>query len=70
MTRTRLVAGGMIAIAFAVGGLAGMAVEESLGLDWFDFLDEDEVDRALPGRFGSPVYKRRAQKLAAVPKVT
>lgn len=27
---------------FVVGGLAGMAAEEALGLDWFDFLDEDE----------------------------
>lgn len=35
-----------------------------------DGLDEDEVDRALPGRFGSPVYKRRAEKPAAVPKAT
>lgn len=35
----------LLAAAFAVGGLAGMAAEEALGLDWFDFLDED----AQPG---------------------
>ncbi len=31
----------LLGLSFAVGGLAGMAVEEGLGLDWFDFLDED-----------------------------
>ncbi|MEX2582895.1 MAG: hypothetical protein WD766_06465 [Gemmatimonadota bacterium] len=36
-----LVAAAMLVLTFAVGGLAGMAVEEALGLDWFDFLDED-----------------------------
>ena len=39
--RTRAVAALLLAAAFAVGGLAGMATEEALGLDWFDFLDED-----------------------------
>lgn len=33
----------LLAATFAVGGLAGMAAEEALGLDWFDFLDEDAV---------------------------
>lgn len=33
----------LLAASFAVGGLAGMAAEEALGLDWFDFLDEDAV---------------------------
>ena len=31
----------LLAATFVVGGLAGMAAEEALGLDWFDFLDED-----------------------------
>ena len=39
--RTRAVAALLLAATFAVGGLAGMATEEALGLDWFDFLDED-----------------------------
>jgi Spy/CpxP family protein refolding chaperone len=36
----------MLVLVFGVGGLTGMALEEGLGLDWFDFLDEDneEVD--------------------------
>lgn len=38
---TRSVAALLLALTFAVGGLAGMAVEEAAGLDWFDFLDED-----------------------------
>lgn len=33
----------LLAATFVVGGLAGMAAEEALGLDWFDFLDEDAV---------------------------
>ncbi len=41
MRRPRAVAAVLLALTFATGGLAGMAVEEALGLDWFDFLDED-----------------------------
>ncbi len=64
MTRARLVAGSMIAIAFAVGGLAGMAVEESLGLDWFDFLDEDEVeDSLLAGIELTDAQQQRAEEI-------
>src|SRR5687768_17738537 len=39
--RAGTVAALMLLLTFAVGGLAGMAMEEGLGLDWFDFLDED-----------------------------
>ncbi|MGH7551789.1 MAG: hypothetical protein ACREMQ_02020 [Longimicrobiales bacterium] len=39
--RPALVAAFMLILTFVVGGLAGMALEEALGLDWFDFLDED-----------------------------
>jgi len=39
--RTRSVAALLLGLTFAVGGVAGMAAEEALGLDWFDFLDED-----------------------------
>lgn len=45
MSRPRVVGILLLAAAFAVGGMAGMAAEEALGLDWFDFLDED----AQPG---------------------
>ena len=41
MRRPRAVAALLLALAFASGGLAGMALEEAAGLDWFDFLDED-----------------------------
>ena len=39
--RARAVAVLLLAATFGVGGMAGMAAEEALGLDWFDFLDED-----------------------------
>lgn len=45
MSRARAVGIALLAGTFVVGGLAGMAAEEALGLDWFDFLDED----AAPG---------------------
>jgi Spy/CpxP family protein refolding chaperone len=43
--RARAVGVLLLAAAFGIGGMAGMAAEEALGLDWFDFLDED----AQPG---------------------
>lgn len=51
MRRPRAVAAVLLALTFATGGLAGMALEEALGLDWFDFLDEDarRDDRLLAG---------------------
>ncbi len=33
----------MLIVTFVVGGMTGMAVEEGFGLDWFDFLDKDEI---------------------------
>ena len=42
--RPALVATIMLVVVFAVGGLTGMALEEGLGLDWFDFLDEDNEE--------------------------
>lgn len=48
----RLVAALLLALAFTVGGLTGMALEEALGIDWFEFLDEDggeAEDRLLSG---------------------
>lgn len=39
------VAGLMLLVTFTVGGLAGMAIEEATGIDWFEFLDsEREAD--------------------------
>lgn len=46
--RPGFVAAAMLALSFVVGGMAGMALEEALGLDWFDFLDEDA--RGADGR--------------------
>jgi len=42
MTRAKWTATLMLSLTFAVGALSGMALEESAGLDWFDFLDDDE----------------------------
>jgi Spy/CpxP family protein refolding chaperone len=39
--RARAVGILLLAATFSVGALSGMAVEEAMGLDWFDFLDED-----------------------------
>src|SRR5687768_2159772 len=33
----------MLPMTFVVGPMTGMAGEEGFGLDWFDFLDEDEI---------------------------
>lgn len=51
-SRARAVGVLLLATTFAVGGLSGMAVEEAMGLDWFDFLDEDagpSEDRLFAG---------------------
>lgn len=42
MRSARGVAVLLLALTFVVGALGGMALEEGLGLDWFDFLDSDE----------------------------
>ena len=47
MRRTRLIAALTVAAAFSAGALSGMVAEEALGLDWFDFLDEDEVEDSI-----------------------
>ena len=46
--RPGIVAAVMLLLSFVVGAMAGMVLEEALGLDWFDFLDEDA--RASDGR--------------------
>ena len=51
-SRARTVGILLLGATFAVGALGGMAVEEAMGLDWFDFLDEDAApseDRLFAG---------------------
>jgi len=53
MRRASAVAAVLLGLSFLTGGLAGMALEEGLGLDWFDFLDEDvRRDQRLIGDLG------------------
>src|SRR5687767_5748900 len=42
MTRAKWTATLMLSLTFVVGALSGMALEEAAGIDWFDFLDDDE----------------------------
>ena len=41
----------LLLVTFGVGAMAGMAIEEAAGIDWFDFLDRDEQEdvRLLDG---------------------
>jgi len=64
--RARLVAGLMLALTFTVGGLTGMALEEALGIDWFEFLDEDydeAEDRLLAGLDLTREQRARAEDI-------
>jgi Spy/CpxP family protein refolding chaperone len=65
MRRPRAVAALLLALAFASGGLAGMAVEEAAGLDWFDFLDEDarRDDRLLEGIGLSAAQREQVERI-------
>jgi hypothetical protein len=45
--RARFTAGLLLLLTFVIGGLTGMAVEEAVGLDWFDFLDEDHDEASV-----------------------
>ena len=47
--RSRALAFSMLLLTFIVGALAGMVIEEGLGLDWFDFLDEDRAGEVVSG---------------------
>jgi Spy/CpxP family protein refolding chaperone len=56
----------LLAATFVVGGMAGMAAEEALGLDWFDFLDEDAQpgeERLFGGMALTPGQKRRIESI-------
>lgn len=64
--RTRLTALLLLLLSFATGAVAGMVLEESLGLDWFDFLDEDygaRSDRLLEGLSLSREQRTRAERI-------
>ena len=60
--RARIVGALLLAATFVVGGMAGMVAEEALGLDWFDFLDEDAAlsdERLFAGMQLSGEQRRR-----------
>jgi Spy/CpxP family protein refolding chaperone len=46
----------LLLVTFGVGAMAGMAIEEAAGIDWFDFLDRDEQEdvRLLDGMSLTP----------------
>ena len=44
MKRAGNVAALLLILTFSVGALAGMAIEEATGIDWFEFLDQDRDD--------------------------
>lgn len=65
-SRTKLVAALLLVLSFVVGGLTGMAMEEALGIDWFEFLDEDYDrgnDRLLVGLDLSSDQRSRAEQI-------
>lgn len=60
--RARAVGALLLGASFVVGGLTGMAAEEALGLDWFDFLDEDAApaeSRLFAGTELTPAQRRQ-----------
>jgi Spy/CpxP family protein refolding chaperone len=62
VSRARVVGVLLLAGSFVVGGLGGMAAEEALGLDWFDFLDEDAQPaegRLFDGMSLTPAQRER-----------
>ena len=66
--RARVVGALLLAASFGVGGMAGMALEEGLGLDWFDFLDEDNLpadDRLFAGMQLTGGQRARIEEIRA-----
>jgi hypothetical protein len=56
----------LLVVSFVSGGLVGMALEEALGIDWFEFLDTDRGDRgrSLLGGLGlSGEQRARAKRI-------
>lgn len=64
--RPRIVASLLLLLAFAVGGMAGMALEEALGLDWFDFLDEDNAPEQGQLLAGLGLSAEQQERIAAI----
>lgn len=66
MRRGTVIAGLLLLLSFAVGALSGMAAEEALGLDWFDFFEENrsvDGDRLLAGLNLSADQRARAERI-------
>ena len=56
----------MLLLTFVSGGLVGMALEEALGIDWFEFLDSDQDDKGrslLAGLELSHEQRARAKEI-------
>ena len=64
--RARGIAALLLLTVFSVGALSGMALEEALGIDWFEFLDEDTdeaEDSLLVGLGLSREQRARAEEI-------
>jgi Spy/CpxP family protein refolding chaperone len=62
MTRAGKTAALMLVLTFSVGALAGMAVEEAFGIDWFEFLDEDSDDPGSSVQLMAGIQLSREQR--------
>ncbi len=65
MRRAGGVASLLLLLTFGVGALAGMAIEEATGIDWFDFLDRDEQEDVglLTGLALTPDQRRGVERI-------
>lgn len=64
--RAKVIAALLLGLVFVIGGLTGMVLEEALGLDWFEFLDEDDrtaPDQLLAGLDLTPEQRGRAEAI-------
>ena len=56
----------LLGVSFTVGALTGMALEEALGIDWFEFLDEEargSEDRLLADLNLSAEQQERVERI-------
>ena len=55
----------LLLVTFGVGAMAGMAIEEAAGIDWFDFLDRDEQEdvRLLDGLSLTPDQRAAVERI-------
>ena len=65
MKRAGGVAALLLLLTFGVGAMAGMAIEEAAGIDWFDFLDRDEQEdvRLLGGMSLTPDQRASVERI-------